>query len=161
MPTETDASGHFGVIPLDTIRAMAGLDLLQAIAAGRLPQAPIARLLNFRLAEAAPGEVTFVGHPAAEHYNPIGSVHGGYAATLLDSCMSCAVQSLLPKGTGYTTLEFRVHLVRPITSDSGPVRATGKIVHPGRRAATAEGRILDCDGRLLAHGTTTCFMFDI
>ena len=159
MTARTPHYEHFGVIPVETLRSMSGLELMQAIIAGRLPQAPLARTLDFRLTEAALGEVTFVGHPGDAHYNPIGSVHGGYAATLLDSCMSCAVQTTLEAGTGYTTLEFRVHLVRAMTSTSGPVRATGKVVHPGKRVATAEGRIVDRDGHLVAHGSTTCFMF--
>ena len=155
------AAPRFGVVPLETLRSLSGLELMRAIIEGRLPQAPMAGTLDFALAEAAEGEVTFVGHPAAPHYNPLGSVHGGYAATLLDSCMSCAVQTTLEQGFGYTTLEFRVHLVRAITAESGPIRATGKVVHPGKRAATAEGRILDAGGRLLAHGTTTCLIFPI
>jgi uncharacterized protein (TIGR00369 family) len=159
MSAVPDRPESFGVIPIETLRSMSGLDLLQGIAAGRLPQAPLAKTLDFRLVEALPGEVTFIGHPADPHYNPIGSVHGGYAATLLDSCMSCAVQTTMTTGMGYTTLEFRVHLVRAMTRDSGPVRAIGKVVHPGQRVATAEGRILDRDGRLVAHGTTTCFIF--
>ena len=101
------------------------------------------------------------GTPALRHYNPLGTVHGGYAATLLDSCMGCAVHTTLPKGTGYTTLEFKVSLVRSITADTGPVRAEGKLVSGGRRVATAEGRLTDGSGRLLAHATIAAGGFTV
>jgi uncharacterized protein (TIGR00369 family) len=103
----------------------------------------------------------FEGTPALEHYNPLGTVPGGYAATLLDSCMGCAVHTTLPKGVGYATLEFKVSLVRALTADTGRVRAEGKVVSSGRRVATAEGRLTDADGRLLAHATTTCLVFEL
>jgi len=103
----------------------------------------------------------FEGVPAFRHYNPLGTVHGGYAATLLDSCMGCAVHSTLPKGVSYTTLEFKVSLIRPITSDTGLVRAEGHTLNVGRRAATAEGRLTDAKGKLLAHASTTCLIFDL
>jgi uncharacterized protein (TIGR00369 family) len=99
--------------------------------------------------------------PEARHYNPIGTVHGGVACTLLDSCMSCAVQTHLAKGQGYTTLELKVNLVRPITATTGPIRAEGRTLHFGRRSGTAEGKILDAKGNLLAHGMTTCLIFEI
>lgn len=151
----------YGTIPADTIRSMSGLDFMRAIRDGRLPSAPISQALSFRLDTVEPGFVVFVGQPNMTHYNPIGSVHGGYAGTLLDSCMSCAVQTTLDAGMGYTTLEYKVHLVRPILADTGEVRAEGRLVHPGRRAATAEGRIVDAGGRVLAHGTTTCLIFPL
>ena len=121
---------------------------------------PIADHTGFGLVEVESGRAVFAGTPALRHYNPLGTVHGGYAATLLDSCMGCAVHTALPKGTGYTTLEFKVSLVRPITADTGPVRAEGKLVSGGRRVATAEGRLTDSSGRLLAHATTTCLVFE-
>ena len=105
--------------------------------------------------------ITTLATPAFKHYNPLGTVHGGYAAILLDSCMGCAVHTTLPKGTGYITLEFKVSLVRAITADTGPVRAEGKVLSSGRRAATAEGRLTDASGRLLAHATTTCLVFGL
>ena len=151
----------YGVIPLETIKSMSGLELMQGILAGRLPFAPISEAMNFWLDTVEPGRIVFVGEPNHSHYNPIGSVHGGYAGTLLDSCMSCAVQTTLEQGYGYTTLEYKVHLVRAIQADTGPVRAEGRVIHPGRRAATAEGRILDSKGRVLAHGTTTCLVFPL
>lgn len=117
--------------------------------------------MGFYLNEVRPGEAVFVGLPSFEHYNPIGSVHGGLAGTLLDSCMSCAVQTLLSNGQGYTTLEYRVHLVRGMTAKTGPIRAEGKVVHAGRRISTAEGRIVDMAGKIYAHGTATCMTLDL
>lgn len=151
----------YGAVPLETIKSLSGMELLIGIRDGRLPSAPISEGLDFYLDTVEQGFVVFVGNPALKHYNPIGTVHGGYAATLLDSCMSCAVQTTLERGQGYTTLEFKVHLVRAITDQTGAVRAEGRLVHPGRRAATAEGRILDAAGRVLAHGTTTCLIFPL
>jgi uncharacterized protein (TIGR00369 family) len=103
----------------------------------------------------------FAGTPRFEHYNPLGTVHGGYAATLLASCMACAVHSSLPKGVGYTTLEFKISLTRAMTADTGEVRAEGKVITAGRRVATSEGRLTDANGRLIAHGTTTCLVFEV
>ena len=144
----------------DAARAMAGLEFLEAIRDGRLPPAPIAQLLGMRLTEVERGRAVFEAAPAEQHYNPIGVVHGGLALTLLDSAMACSVQTRLPAGTGYTTLEVKVNLVRAITSDTGRVRAIGKIVHAGNRVATAEGRLEDAAGKLYAHGTTTCIILN-
>jgi len=141
---------------------MTGLELLQAIASGDAPGAPIAELMGFEPVEAEEGRVVFAGTPEARHYNPIGSVHGGFAATLLDSAMGCAVHSALPEATGYTTLELKVNYTRPITVDTGRVLCEGTVVHRGGRVATAEGRLwAERSGKLLAHGTTTCLIFDI
>lgn len=156
-----DTQRTWGVTPLDTLKAMTGLEFLSAIRDGRLPGPPIARLLGFDLVEVEHGRAVFAGVPGDEHYNPIGSVHGGYAATLLDSCMACAVQSTLPQGIGYTTLEFKVSLARAITAATGPVRAEGSILTVGRRVGSAEGRLVDGDGKLLAHGTTTCLVMPL
>ena len=158
---EPTAPRQFGVTDLATMKSMSGLEFLAALASGRLPAPPISRMMGFALTEIDEGRAVFECTPTFEHYNPIGSVHGGLAGTLLDSTMSCAVQSLVPKGQGYTTLEYRVHLVRAMTEKTGPVRAEGKVVHAGRRMATAEGRIVDAKGRLYAHGTTTCMIFDL
>ena len=144
----------------DAVRSMAGIEFLQAIRDGRLPPAPIAQLLGMRLAEVERGHAVFEVTPAEQHYNPIGVVHGGLALTLLDSAMACSIQTRLPAGTGYTTLEVKVNLVRAITSDTGRVRAIGKIVHAGNRVATAEGRLEDAAGKLYAHGTTTCIILN-
>ena len=149
----------FGVVPPEVLRGMAGLDVLRAVAEGRLPGAPIAGLIGFRLVEAAPGRAVFEGTPGERHLNPMGGVHGGYAATLLDSCMGCAVHTVLAAGQSYTTLELKVSYVRGMTAATGPVRAEGSVLNAGRRAAFAEGRLLDASGRLMAHGTTTCMVF--
>jgi uncharacterized protein (TIGR00369 family) len=136
-----------------------GLEFLRAIAAGELPGAPIAELLGFAPVEAEEGRVVFAAVPDARHYNPIGTVHGGLAATLLDSAMGCAVHSTLPAGAGYTTLELKVNFTRPITTETGRILCEGTVVHRGGRVATAEGRVFaEADGKLLAHGTTTCLI---
>jgi len=152
---------EFGVAPLETLKAMSGLEFLQSLIAGCLPAPPITRTLGFVLTEVSEGRALFRGEPSSEHYNPIGSVHGGWAATLLDSCMGCAVQSTLPQGSGYTTVEFKINLVRGMTDKTGPVEAEGTIVQSGRRVGVAEGRLTDGSGRLLAFGTTTCLIFPL
>ena len=119
----------------------------------------IAELLGFRLVEVEPGFACFEIEPAEYHYNPIGVVHGGVAGTLLDSAMGCSIHATLPSGTAYTTLEFKVNLVRPITKDTGLLRCEGHVVHGGKRAATAEGKLTGRDGKLYAHGSTTCMIF--
>jgi uncharacterized protein (TIGR00369 family) len=154
-------AANVGLVPVETAAGMSGLELLTEMIAGRLPGPPIMATLDFRLIEIENGRAVFEGHPAFNHYNPLGTVHGGYTATLLDSCMGCAVHSTLPKGMSYTTLEFKVSLVRAITKDTGPVRAEGRIVSAGRRVATSEGRLTDAKGRLLAHATTTCLVFEL
>ena len=142
----------------DAARSMSGIDFLRAICDGRLAQPPICYLLGYRLAEVEPGRVVFEGTPGEQHYNPIGVVHGGLAMTLLDSCMACAVQTQVPAGAGYTTLEAKINLVRPITSATGKLRAIGKTIHVGSRVGTAEGRLEDASGKLYAHATTTCIV---
>ena len=121
----------------------------------------MAELLGFALASVEHGEAVFKGRPARRHYNPLGTVHGGYAATLLDSALGCAVHSTLAPGEIYTTMEFKVHLVRAMTEEVGEVTAKGAIVHRGRRTATAEARLLDSEDRLFAHGTTTCMILPL
>jgi uncharacterized protein (TIGR00369 family) len=139
-------------------RKMAGIDFLRAIRDGDLPPPPISRLMSFELVEAEEGRVAFVAQPGEQHFNPIGVVHGGLAATLLDSAMGASVHSTLALGEGYTTLETKFNLVRPMTADTGDVRAEGRVIHRGGRVATAEGRVLRADGKLLAHGTSTCMI---
>ena len=151
----------WGVTPVETVRSMSGLEFLSKIRDGELPAPPIARTLDFDLAEIEHGRAVFEGTPGAQHYNPLGSVHAGYAATLLDSCMACAVQSTLAQGFGYTTVEFKINLVRALTGTTGKVRAEGKVLSGGRRIATAEGALLDQTGKLLAHATTTCLIFEL
>ena len=140
-------------------RALSGLEYLQKIAAGELPRPPIGALMNFGIVELSEGRAVFDVEPAEYHYNPIGVVHGGLAATLLDSAMGCAVHSTLPAGTGYTTLEIKVNFVRPMTAGTGRVRCEARLIHRGGRTATAEGRVVGGDGKLYAHGTTTCLIF--
>ena len=145
--------------PLATAaRTQPGIDFLRAIRDGRLPGAPIAELLGFKLVEVEPGHAVFECVPGERHYNPIGVVHGGLAMTLLDSAMGCCVQSAMPPGSGYTTLEAKTNLVRPITMATGKLRAIGKLIHAGKRVATAEGRLEDEAGKLYAHATTTCIV---
>jgi uncharacterized protein (TIGR00369 family) len=139
---------------------MSGLEFMKAVLDGRLPPPPIAATMDFTGAEAEEGRVVFVGEPGEFVYNPLGVVHGGYAMTLLDSAMGCAVQTTLPQGEGYTSLETSVNFVRPITKETGRVRCEGKVIHRGGRIATAEGRLIaEKSGKLLAHGTTTCMIF--
>jgi len=139
-----------------------GLEFLRAIAAGDVPGAPIATLMGFEPVEAEEGRVVFAALPGPQHYNPIGSVHGGLAATLLDSAMGCAVHTTLPEGMGYTTLELKVNYTRPITTETGRIICEGTVVHRGGRVATAEGRVIAEDsGKLLAHGTTTCLIVSL
>jgi uncharacterized protein (TIGR00369 family) len=140
---------------------MPGLDFVRGIFARRLPEPPIMQGVEPFDCSAESGAVVIHSIPGFRHYNPIGSVHGGYAAILLDSAMGLAVQSTLPAGTGYTTLEFKISFVRGMNKDTGTVRTEGKVLNAGRRVATAEARILDGTGRLLAHATTTCLVFEL
>ncbi|MES2105427.1 MAG: PaaI family thioesterase [Pseudomonadota bacterium] len=151
----------YGVSTLEQMKSRSGFEFLRAIIDGELPAAPIAETLGFFIVEGEPGRIVFQGTPGREHYNPLGSVHGGYFCTLLDSAVGCAVQSVLPKGTGYTTLEIKVNLIRALTDKTGPVRAEGKVIQVGSRVGTAEGRIIDANGKLYAHATTTCLIFPL
>jgi uncharacterized protein (TIGR00369 family) len=139
-------------------RTLPGIEFLRAIRDGRLPGAPIALLLGFSLVEVEDGHAVFECTPGERHYNPIGVVHGGLAMTLLDSAMGCCVQTRMAAGAGYTTLEAKTNLVRPITMTTGKLRAIGKLLHAGNRVATAEGRLEDAAGKLYAHATTTCII---
>ena len=147
-------------IPLETrLKQMDGLAFLRAIGDGEAPPPPIATLMKFDIAEIDEGRVVFVATPDGGVYNPLGTVHGGYVCTLLDSCMGCAVHSTLKAGQGYTSVELKVNFVRPLSEATGEVRAEGRVLSAGRQIATAEGRLVDGRGRLLAHGTTTCLVF--
>jgi len=152
---------EYGVTPTEIMASMAGIDFVRATFDGKLPTPPIMQTIEPFDCTAEPGVVVIHSIPAFRHYNPIGSVHGGYAATLLDSAMGLAVHSMLPPGTGYTTLEFKVSFIKGMTEDTGAVRTEGRTLSVGRRAATAEARITDAKGRLLAHATTTCLVFEI
>jgi uncharacterized protein (TIGR00369 family) len=152
---------EYGVTPTDIMASMAGIDFVRAMFAGKLPSPPIMENIGIFDSTAEPGLVVMKSIPGFRHYNPIGSVHGGYAATLLDSAMGLAVHSMLPAGSGYTTLEFKVSFIKGMTKDTGTVRTEGRILNVGRRAATAEARISDSGNRLLAHATTTCLIFEV
>ena len=138
---------------------LSGLEYLQKIVCGELPAPPIGLLMDFRIAEITEGRAVFLVTPAEFHYNPIGVVHGGVAATLLDSAMGCAVHSTLPAGASYTTLEIKVNYIKAMSVETGEVRCEAKTIYVGRRTATAEGKIVDSKGKLYAHGTTTCMIF--
>ena len=161
MHDKTAATIEYGVTPTEVMASMPGIDFVRAIFGGKLPAPPIMQTIEPFDSTAEPGVVVMHSVPGFRHYNPIGSVHGGYAATLLDSAMGLAVHSMLPMGTGYTTLEFKVSFIKGMTRDSGPVRTEGRTLNVGRRAATAEARMTDSRGRLLAHVTTTCLVFEI
>lgn len=148
------------VIDVETMASMSGLQYLEAMMRGDVPRMPIEKTLGFEIVEVEEGRTVFASEPQVAHYNAIATVHAGYTATLLDSCMACAVLSTLPKGTGFTTMEFKISLLRPMTKDTGLVRAEGLIMSRGRRAATAEGRLTDQRGKLIAHATTTCLVFN-
>jgi uncharacterized protein (TIGR00369 family) len=152
------SSKTYGVVAPDVLKSYDGLGFLKAIIAGTVPNPPISGLVGFHLVEAEQGRAVFEGVPEFHHYNPIGTVHGGFAATLLDSALGCAIFSTIAKGDTWTTLELKFNFVRPLTKDTGPVRAEGRIVHRGR-VATSEGDLKDRAGKLYAHATTTCMIF--
>ena len=142
----------------EPLRTLSGLEFLQKLVRKELPRPPISDLMDFGLTEVSPGRAVFTGQPAEMHYNPIGVVHGGLAATLLDSAMGCAIHSMLAAGLGYTTLEIKVNFVRALTAATGLVRCEASVIHMGGRTATAEGRLVDAAGKLYAHATTTCIV---
>lgn len=150
----------YGTVDSSARSEMTGLEFVRGMAAGTLPLNTIARTLGYDIVEAESGRVVIAAQPTAEHLNPAGTVHGGLAATLLDSCMGLAIQSMLGKGIGSTTLEIKISFVRAIIPDTGVIRAEGTVLNCGRRVGTAEGRVSDSRGRLLVHGTTTCLIFD-
>ena len=158
MPSRS-ASRTYGTVSADEQKEMSGLEFVQGLADGSLPLNTIAQTLGYDVTQAESGRVVVTAEPSGIHLNPAGTVHGGLAATLLDTCMGLAIQSTLEKGVGSTTLEFKISLLRPITPDTGLITAEGIVLSCGRRVGTAEGRITDGKGRLLAHGTTTCLIF--
>ena len=146
---------------MPTIReGLSGLQYFKRMVAGEVPPPPMLALLGIRLIEAEEGRVVFTGTVAPEHYNGMGVAHGGYAATLLDSALGCCINTMMPPGKRFTTLELKVNLTRPLTHEIGPVFCEAKVVHLGSRTATSEGRIVDGNGKLYAHGTTTCIVVD-
>ncbi|MBK7015704.1 MAG: PaaI family thioesterase [Sulfuritalea sp.] len=150
-----------GMLTLENLRECSGLELFQKMIAGELPRPPISDTLGFYMVHAEKGHVIFQGTPQHRHYNPIGSVHGGFHATLLDSCVACAIQSTLEAGQGYTTIELKVNYIRALTDRVGPVRAEGRVIHAGKQIGTAEGKLVDAEGKLYAHATTTCLIFNV
>ena len=158
--TRGSGGKRYGVVGGDQRRTMSGLEFVQGLVTGTLPLNSMAETLGYDIVEVSLGRVAVAAEPTAAHLNPAGTVHGGLSATLLDSCMGLAVHSTLEKGFGQTTLEFKISLVRPVTPDTGFVRAEGSVVFRGRRISTAEGRLTDIEGRILAHGTTTCLIFE-
>ena len=154
------AGKTYGTVRADLQKEMSGLQFVRGLADGTLPLNMIARTLGYDVVAAEKGRVLVAVEPTDDHLNPAGTVHGGLAATLLDSCMGLAVQSTLEKGFGQTTVEFKIALIRPITPETGRITAEGRVLNCGRRVGTAEGRLTDGTGRLLAHGTTTCLIFE-
>jgi uncharacterized protein (TIGR00369 family) len=149
-----------GVARLEQVAGKTGLEFLHGMLAGELPYPPISDTLDFVLVEVEFGRAVFQGRPLLRHYNPLGSVHGGWFATLLDSALGCAVHTTMPAGKAYTTAELKINIVRPLTDKVPLVRAEGKVIHGGNRMATADARLTGPDGKLYAHGSTTCFVFD-
>jgi len=152
------AGKAYGTVSPERQKQMSGLEFVQGLADGTLPLNTMAETLRYDVAEAESGRVVVTAMPDRRHLNPAGTVHGGLAATMLDSCMGLAIHTTLDKGVGSTTLEFKISLVRPITPETGLIRAEGVVLSCGRRVGTAEGRLTDGEGRLLAHGTTTCLI---
>lgn len=150
----------YGAVSPDRQREMTGLEFVLGLVSGALPLNTMAKALAYDIVEAEEGRVVIAAMPSPDHLNPNGTMHGGVAATLLDSCMGLAVRTTLPKGVGSTTLEFKISFLRPVTLETGPLRAEGKVLMAGRRIGTAEGRLTGPDGRLLVHGTTTCLNFE-
>ena len=150
-----------GVARLEQIAGLNGLQMMQAMLRGDIPSAPIAKTLDFTIIEVSEGRAVFQGTPGPAHLNPMGTIHGGWYATLLDSALGCAVHTMMPLGRGYTTAELGVNLVRAIGPKVTRVRAEGKVIHCGQQLATAEGRLVGPDGTLYAHATTTCLVFDM
>jgi uncharacterized protein (TIGR00369 family) len=150
-----------GVATPEQVAPLDGLSVMRAMMRGELPHPPIAQTLDFMLIEVNHGHAVFQATPGFAHYNPLGSVHGGWFATLLDSALGCSVHTALPAGKAYTTLELKVNLIRALTTKVPRVRAEGRVIHVGGQTATAEARLVGPDGKLYAHGSTTCLVFDI
>ena len=153
--------GKPGLARMEQLAGKTGREILEAMMSGELPYPPMNETMNMALLEVDDGRAVFQGIPLPQHYNPLGTVHGGWFATLLDSALGCAVQATLPAGRSYTTAELSVNIVRPASHKTGPLRAVGRVIHGGRQTATAEARIEDEKGKLYAHATTTCFVFDV
>jgi uncharacterized protein (TIGR00369 family) len=161
LKTRLDQGPGPGVARREQLTGKTGLEIMQAVLQGELPFATIAQTLDFLLMEVSPGRAVFQGQPGPHHLNPMGTIHGGWFATLLDSAVGCAVHTLMPVGRGYTTAELSVNIVRALSPDVPRVRAEGVVLHCGRQLATAEARLTGPDGKLYAHATTTCLVFDL
>jgi uncharacterized protein (TIGR00369 family) len=149
-----------GVARPEQVAGKTGMEFFEAIFSGEIPYPPIGETLDFIPMEMRPGRAVFQGRPQLRHYNPLGTVHGGWFATLLDSCVACSIHTLLPAGKAYTTAELKINIVRPLTTKVPLVRAEGQVIHMGNRMGTADGRIVGPDGKLYAHASTTCFIFE-
>jgi len=156
-----EGGGKPGLAQPEHFMRKTGLEQMQAMLEGSMPYPHIAETMDFALVEIEPGKAVFQGTPQLKHYNPLGSVHGGWYATLLDSAVGCAVHTMMPVGRGYTTAELSVNIVRAASHKTGPLRAIGTVIHCGKQLATAEGRIVGPDGKLYAHATTTCLVFEV
>jgi len=157
---QTATARRYGVAMAEDVSGMSGKEVLQAIVDGRLPAPPITATLTFELVEVGDGFAAFEGDPGPHLLNPLGTIHGGWALTLIDSAAGCAAHSLLPAGVGYATVETKGNFSRPITPETGRVRAEGRVVARGRQIVSAEVRVLDASGRVLAHGTSTIMLFN-
>ena len=157
----SSADVKVGVIPFAVMQRHNGLEVLHQLKKGLLPRSPMSEVIPFELTDIEFGKATLVSTPSEKFYNTLGIVHGGYALTLLDSSMGLAIYTTLSFGIGYTSIETKVNFVKPVTVKTGPLRAVGHAVHTGTRTATAEGRLVDEEGELYAHGTTTCFLYPL
>ena len=156
-----DAGAGPGVAQPNQVAGKTGLEVMQGLLSGELPYASIAKTLDFVLIEVSAGQVIFQGAPGLNHLNPLGTVHGGWFATLLDSALGCAVHTMMLPGRGYTTADLSVKLVKALTPKVRRVRAIGQVVHCGRQLATAEARLVGPDGTLYAHASTACLVFEM
>lgn len=160
----TDGTPHpalrYGVVDAAEATGQDGIDFLRGMIEQRYPAPPIARSMGFILTEAEPGRAVFEGTPTADFFNPLGTIHGGWTATILDSALGCCVHTIIKAGQAYTTVEMKVNYVRALMPDTGPVRCEGKVIHAGSRIATSEARLVDGKGRLIAHATETCMIFE-
>jgi uncharacterized protein (TIGR00369 family) len=150
-----------GILPVHEVLPLSGLQLIQGMLTGHTPPATFSKTLDFLLVEVSKGKAVFQGQPGTSHLNPMGTVHGGWFSTLLDSALGCAVHSMLPAGRAYTTAELNVNMVKALTPKVSRVRAVAEVVHCGKQLATSQARLVGADGTLYAHATATCLVFDI
>ena len=145
---------------LDVRRSLSGLEFFRQMIAGTIPPPPMVSLLGLRMVEAEKGRVVFAGTAGESFYNGLGVAHGGFAATLLDSALGCAINTMMPAGRSFTTLELKINYTRPLRRETGEVRCEAKVIHVGSRVGTAEARVVDANGKVFAHGTTTCILVE-